>query len=163
MARSCSSQKLQTPEKRKSALKRESECLFFCFFKLCLKFDSRQKLLNLPCILSRFPGMDPFLDLLHSFSRALSPAELEDLKFLCRSYIGKKKLEGVSSGNELFTILLEQEKIAYNDVGVLRCMLRSLKREDLLTQLEQYVKTADGDPDRQPEDKQKCRLLFFTF
>ncbi|XP_058020348.1 FAS-associated death domain protein [Ahaetulla prasina] len=102
--------------------------------------------------------MDPFLDLLHSFSRALSPAELKDLKFLCQSHIGKKKLEGVSCGNELFTILLEQEKIAYNDVGVLRCMLKSLKREDLLTQLEQYVKTADGDPDGQPEDKEKYKL-----
>ncbi|XP_026562503.1 FAS-associated death domain protein [Pseudonaja textilis] len=102
--------------------------------------------------------MDPFLDLLHSISRALSPAELKDLKFLCRSHIGKKKLEDVSSGNELFTILLEQEKIAYNDVGALRHMLTCLHREDLLTQLEQYVKTADGDPDHQPDDKQKYKL-----
>ncbi|KAM3851190.1 FAS-associated death domain protein [Vipera latastei] len=102
--------------------------------------------------------MDPFLDLLNSISRALSPAELEDLKFLCRSHIGKKKLEAVSRGNELFAILLEQEKIASNDVGVLRQLLKTLKREDLLTQLEQYVKTEDGDPGRQPDDEQKYKL-----
>uniref|UniRef100_A0A8C5WPA0 FAS-associated death domain protein n=1 Tax=Laticauda laticaudata TaxID=8630 RepID=A0A8C5WPA0_LATLA len=99
--------------------------------------------------------MDPFLDLLHSISRALSPAELKDLKFLCGSHIGKKKLEGVSSGNELFTILLEQEKIAPNDVGLLRHMLTCLHREDLLTQLEQYLNTAGRDPDHQPDDKLK--------
>ncbi|XP_070617630.1 FAS-associated death domain protein [Erythrolamprus reginae] len=102
--------------------------------------------------------MDPFLDLLHSFSRAFSPEEVEELKFLCRSHIGKKKLEGVSSGNELFTILLEQEKIGDNDVAFLRGLLASLKREDLLTQLERYVQMQDGDPDRQPEDKQKYKL-----
>ncbi|XP_032081289.1 FAS-associated death domain protein isoform X1 [Thamnophis elegans] len=102
--------------------------------------------------------MDPFLELLHSFSRALSPAELKELKFLCAGHIGKKKLEDVSSGIELFTILLEQEKIAYNDVEFLRWMLKNLKREDLLTQLEQYVKTVDGDPDHQLEGKQKYKL-----
>uniref|UniRef100_A0A8C5RHY6 FAS-associated death domain protein n=1 Tax=Laticauda laticaudata TaxID=8630 RepID=A0A8C5RHY6_LATLA len=102
--------------------------------------------------------MDPFLDLLHSISRALSPAELKDLKFLCGSHIGKKKLEGVSSGNELFTILLEQEKIAPNDVGLLRHMLTCLHREDLLTQLEQYLNTAGRDPDHQPDGKQKYKL-----
>lgn len=107
--------------------------------------------------------MDPFLELLHSFSRALSPAELKELKFLCGSHIGKKKLEGVNNGNELFAILMEQEKIAYNDVEALRWMLKNLKREDLLTQLEQYVKIVDDDPDRQLEDKQKCRLLFLLF
>uniref|UniRef100_A0A670IBV3 Fas associated via death domain n=1 Tax=Podarcis muralis TaxID=64176 RepID=A0A670IBV3_PODMU len=82
--------------------------------------------------------MDPFLDLLNLFSRSLSPKELADLKFLCRDRIGKKKLEAVQSGLDLFNIFLEQEIVTRTKVEFLEHAFKSLQREDLLTLLRQF-------------------------
>uniref|UniRef100_A0A8C7AVI9 Fas associated via death domain n=1 Tax=Neovison vison TaxID=452646 RepID=A0A8C7AVI9_NEOVI len=52
--------------------------------------------------------MDPFLVLLHSVSTGLSDDELTELRFLCRGRVGKRKLESVRCGLDLFAVLLEQ-------------------------------------------------------
>ncbi|NXC66661.1 FADD protein, partial [Anhinga anhinga] len=96
--------------------------------------------------------MDPFLALLLSFSQRLSANELTSLKFLCRDKIGKRKLEAVQSGMELFNILLEQQLIASNKVSFLEGLLENIKREDLVLQLKQFVE--DGkvkSPDDLPD------------
>ncbi|XP_012876323.1 PREDICTED: FAS-associated death domain protein [Dipodomys ordii] len=80
--------------------------------------------------------MDPFLVLLHSVSTGLSSAELTELKFLCLGRVGKRKLERVQSGLDLFTVLLEQSDLEPGRLGLLRELLGSLRRHDLLRRLD---------------------------
>ncbi|XP_065611110.1 FAS-associated death domain protein [Cyrtonyx montezumae] len=96
--------------------------------------------------------MDPFLALLNSLSASLSHRELDELKFLCRDRIGKRKLESVQSGRELFNFLLEQQLIASHNVDLLKSMFKTIKREDLSSQLEQFIEEGEASaPDEQPD------------
>ncbi|XP_006911354.1 FAS-associated death domain protein [Pteropus alecto] len=76
--------------------------------------------------------MDPFLVLLHSVSASLSSGELTELKFLCQGRVGKRKLERVQSGVDLFSVLLEQNELDPHHTELLRELLTSLRRQDLL-------------------------------
>ncbi|CAM4576930.1 FAS-associated death domain protein [Caretta caretta] len=89
--------------------------------------------------------MDPFLSLLHSFSMSLSDHDLSSLKFLCLDKIGKRKLESVKAGIDLFLILLEQREIAKEKVDFLQLMIKTIKREDLIIQLQEFIEGGQGD------------------
>ncbi|KAM6308974.1 FAS-associated death domain protein [Aegotheles albertisi] len=103
--------------------------------------------------------MDPFRALLHSCSASLTDSELASLKFLCRGKIGKRKLESVQSGDDLFDCLLEQGLIASDRVSFLRDLLKGINREDLVAQLQQFVDEGEVKaPDEQP-DAHERRLL----
>lgn len=82
--------------------------------------------------------MDPFLVLLHSVSAGLSSSELTELKFLCQSRVGKRKLERVQCGLDLFSVLLEQNELDRERTGLLRELLSSLRRQDLLGRLDSF-------------------------
>lgn len=82
--------------------------------------------------------MDPFLVLLHSVSAALSSGEVTELKFLCRGRVGKRKLEHVQSGLDLFSVLLEQNELDARRPELLRELLTSLRRQDLLSRLDAF-------------------------
>ncbi|CAH6793424.1 Fadd [Phodopus roborovskii] len=82
--------------------------------------------------------MDSFLVLLHSLSSSLSSSDLMELKFLCRERVGKRKLERVQSGLDLFTVLLEQNDLDRTRTGLLRELLASLRRHDLLQRLDAF-------------------------
>jgi FAS-associated death domain protein len=82
--------------------------------------------------------MDPFLVLLHSLSGSLSGNDLMELKFLCRERVSKRKLERVQSGLDLFTVLLEQNDLERGHTGLLRELLASLRRHDLLQRLDDF-------------------------
>lgn len=82
--------------------------------------------------------MDPFLVLLHSLSSSLSGNDLTDLKFLCRERVSKRKLERVQSGLDLFSVLLEQNDLERGHTGLLRELLASLGRHDLLQRLDDF-------------------------
>ncbi|NXN30989.1 FADD protein, partial [Nycticryphes semicollaris] len=100
--------------------------------------------------------MDPFLALLNSFSSFLSDSELAALKFLCRGEISKKKLESVQSGRDLFSILLEQQLIARDNVSFLEELLKNIKRRDLISQLKQFEEEGEvGAPDEQADAHEK--------
>ncbi|XP_012521123.1 PREDICTED: FAS-associated death domain protein [Propithecus coquereli] len=88
--------------------------------------------------------MDPFLVLLHSVSASLSTGELTDLKFLCREQVGKRKLERVQSGLDLFSVLLEQNDLEPQRTELLRKLLTSLRRHDLLRRLDDFEAGAAG-------------------
>ncbi|KAM9147822.1 FAS-associated death domain protein [Pangshura tecta] len=99
--------------------------------------------------------MDPFLSLLHSFSMSLSDNELSALKFLCLSKIGKRKLESVKTGSDLFTILLEQREIEREKVDFLQLMIKTIKREDLIMQLQEFIEGGQGDVVNHLDGKEK--------
>lgn len=82
--------------------------------------------------------MDPFLVLLHSLSGSLSGSDLMELKFLCRERVSKRKLERVQSGLDLFSVLLEQKDLERGSTGLLRDLLASLRRYDLLQRLDDF-------------------------
>ncbi|XP_060014269.1 FAS-associated death domain protein isoform X1 [Lagenorhynchus albirostris] len=88
--------------------------------------------------------MDPFLVLLHSVSASLSSSELTELKFLCQSRVGKRKLELVQSGLDLFNVLLEQTEMSRENTVLLRKLLVSLRRQDLLRRLDDFEAGAAG-------------------
>lgn len=76
--------------------------------------------------------------LLHSLSGSLSGNDLMELKFLCRERVSKRKLERVQSGLDLFTVLLEQNDLERGHTGLLRELLASLRRHDLLQRLDDF-------------------------
>lgn len=88
--------------------------------------------------------MDPFLVLLHSVSAGLSSSELTELKFLCQSRVSKRKLERVQSGLDLFSVLLEQNEMSHENTVLLRELLVSLRRQDLLRRLDDFEAGAAG-------------------
>ncbi|XP_038261683.1 FAS-associated death domain protein [Dermochelys coriacea] len=99
--------------------------------------------------------MDPFLSLLHSFSMSLSDSDLSSLKFLCLDKIGKRKLESVKTGSDLFLILLEQREIAREKVDFLQLMIKTIKREDLIIQLQEFIEGGQGDVVNHLDEKEK--------
>lgn len=88
--------------------------------------------------------MDRFLVLLHSVSTGLTSGELTELKFLCQGRISKRKLERVQSGVDLFSVLLEQSELDGERTELLRELLASLRRQDLLRLLDAYEEGAAG-------------------
>ncbi|XP_025734358.1 FAS-associated death domain protein [Callorhinus ursinus] len=101
--------------------------------------------------------MDPFLVLLHSVSIGLSNDELTELKFLCRGRVGKRKLEGMQSGLDLFNVLLEQNELDSEHTELLRELLVSLRRQDLLQRLDSFEA---GAPARAPPEERDLRAAF---
>ncbi|XP_055436549.1 FAS-associated death domain protein [Bubalus kerabau] len=95
--------------------------------------------------------MDPFLVLLHSVSAGLSSSDLTQLKFLCQNRVSKRKLELAQSGLGLFTVLLEQNELNAKHTALLRELLCSLRREDLLLLLDDFERGAAGGA--APEDR----------
>ncbi|NXD44818.1 FADD protein, partial [Copsychus sechellarum] len=99
--------------------------------------------------------VNPFLSLLNSISSGLSDAELSEIKFLCRDKIGKRKLDAVHSGRELFSILMEQQLIARDSLEFLRKLLQHIHRDDLLSQLVQFEEEEPHARDNQPDGHEK--------
>lgn len=98
--------------------------------------------------------MDPFLVLLHSVSAGLSSSELTDLKFLCQRRVSKRKLERVQSGLDLFSVLLEQNELDPERTELLRELLASLRRQDLLRLLDAFDAGATSGAAPEEQDLQ---------
>ncbi|NXM60980.1 FADD protein, partial [Illadopsis cleaveri] len=104
--------------------------------------------------------LDPLRSLLHSISSGLSVKELSEMKFLCRDKIGKRKLDAVQSGQELFSLLLEQQEITKDNVELLKKLLQHIKRHDLVSLVVQFEEGEPHAPDDQPDEHEKpCAVI----
>ncbi|NXY33846.1 FADD protein, partial [Pomatorhinus ruficollis] len=99
--------------------------------------------------------LDPLRSLLHSVSSGLSAKELSEMKFLCRDKIGKRKLDPVQSGQELFNILMELQEITKDNLELLKKLLQHIKRRDLLSEVVQFEEGEPHAPDDQPDEHEK--------
>ncbi|NXR33391.1 FADD protein, partial [Zosterops hypoxanthus] len=101
--------------------------------------------------------LDPLRSLLHSISSSLSVKELSEMKFLCRDKIGKRKLDSVQSGQELFDILMEQQAITKDNLELLKKLLQHIKRRDLLSQVMQFEEGGPQALEDQPDEHERSR------
>ncbi|NXA10693.1 FADD protein, partial [Sapayoa aenigma] len=100
--------------------------------------------------------VSPLLSLLHSIASGLSDTELGAMKFLCRDKVKKRKLESVGSARELFSILMEQQDIAGDNLHFLRVLLEHIDRGDLVSQVKQFEEEGElGAPEDQPDEHEK--------
>lgn len=82
--------------------------------------------------------MDPFKAALLKISNGLSRDNVTKLTFLCQHKIGKKKSEEVESGFQLFELLIQRTEIGPDSSELLRELLESVGRQDLLEILDNY-------------------------
>ncbi|XP_036618170.1 FAS-associated death domain protein [Trichosurus vulpecula] len=100
---------------------------------------------------------DLFLAGLHHISSNLSRKELEDMKFLCKMKIGKRKLNEIEQAIDLFTCLMQQNLLSMGNTDFLISMLQSLKREDLIQELTNCVEKRPS-PEEQLDPKVEAQL-----
>ncbi|KAG7278839.1 hypothetical protein CRUP_010402 [Coryphaenoides rupestris] len=64
-------------------------------------------------------------------SNALDADQLKNMKFLCRELIGKRILEKINTGWELFDVLMQRNKLSAEDTTFLEQLLTQVDRPDL--------------------------------
>ncbi|CAM4531893.1 unnamed protein product [Leuciscus chuanchicus] len=87
-----------------------------------------------------------FRAMLLDISNKLSEENVESLKFLCTK-IGKKRLEKINKGIELFDCLIQRAEIGPNNTDVLRKLLNDIDQTVLLDIIEDYETHATRIPD----------------
>ncbi|XP_043938450.1 FAS-associated death domain protein [Protopterus annectens] len=102
--------------------------------------------------------MVAFLDLLHTVSQKLKGDDLKALKFLCGDKIGKKKLESVESGTDLFALLIELNEISANNTSFLQEILNRVCRHDLADEVKRFDDSACDSSSEVLDQKEKDRL-----
>ncbi|XP_072495507.1 FAS-associated death domain protein [Notamacropus eugenii] len=106
---------------------------------------------------------DLFLVGLQQISSNLSKKELEDMKFLCKMKIGKRKLNEIEQGIELFSCLMQQNLLSVNNTDFLISMLKSLKRDDLIQELSNRVENSSSPGERlDPKVEAQLEIAFHT-
>ncbi|XP_023682826.2 FAS-associated death domain protein [Paramormyrops kingsleyae] len=106
--------------------------------------------------------MDTFASVLLRISDGLKKDHLEAMKFLCSDDIGKKKLEKVDNGIQLFQYLREMQKIGMGNTQYLRTLLTNIKRPDLLEILDEFEKHGSGPQEDLPDAKEQDKLDIAT-
>ncbi|XP_036400283.1 protein FADD [Megalops cyprinoides] len=101
--------------------------------------------------------MDPFSPVLLKISEGLTADNVEAMKFLCPG-VGKKKLEKINSGIQLFQCLREMNKIGADNTEFLRQLLTHIKRDDLVDILDNFESCGAGPQDDQPEPEEQRKL-----
>lgn len=80
-----------------------------------------------------------FRAMLLSISNQLDQNTLDSLKFLCKD-VGKKKLEKINKGIELFECLIEKGQIRPDDTELLRSLLNSVGQTVLIEHIDNYLR-----------------------
>ncbi|XP_047219379.1 protein FADD [Girardinichthys multiradiatus] len=90
-------------------------------------------------------------------SNQLNNENLESLKFLVRSQIGKQKLERIKTGLQLFEVLIERGHLASDQTDYLANLLRQIHREDLSNKLNS-LEIQSGNSNNDISDAEKAKL-----
>lgn len=86
-----------------------------------------------------------FRAMLLDISNKLSEENVKSLKFLCDN-IGKKRLEKINKGIELFECLIERAEIGPNNTDLLRKLLNKIDQKVLVDIIEDYETHATRIP-----------------
>ncbi|XP_059829969.1 protein FADD [Hypanus sabinus] len=85
-----------------------------------------------------------FKVLLSDISQNLTGENMKTLKFLCKDYIGKRRMESLESGIQLFQVLEELSLLSEEDTKFLGQLLKNIKRTDLEKKLSDFQR--GGEP-----------------
>ncbi|XP_016330843.1 FAS-associated death domain protein-like [Sinocyclocheilus anshuiensis] len=86
-----------------------------------------------------------FRTMLLAISDKLTEDNVRSLKFLCQE-VGKKKLEKVNKGIDLFECLIERAAIGPDNTELLRKHLNQIGQTVLLNIIDEYERGATGSP-----------------
>ncbi|XP_061102270.1 protein FADD [Conger conger] len=106
--------------------------------------------------------MDPFSLVLLQISEDLLPDNVNAMKFLCQAQIGKKKLEQINKGTELFECLQQMNKIGPDNTDFLKDLLNSIKRADLHERLSNFETCGPGPQEVRLDPNVRAKLDIAT-
>ncbi|XP_061671539.1 protein FADD [Syngnathoides biaculeatus] len=98
----------------------------------------------------------PFKALLLDISNELTSGQLDHLKFLCGTMVGKRELETINSGFKLFQCLSERGKLSQDKRELLSELLKQIHRKDLsekLASFQSLPECADNQISETEKDK----------
>lgn len=101
-----------------------------------------------------------FNAVLLEISKQLSADQLDSLKFLCRTIIGKREAEKISSGIKLFEVLTERGQLTVDNTKYLSDLLKEIRRQDLSEKLDNFeCESLDAQPEEAERgmNSQSCR------
>lgn len=94
--------------------------------------------------------------ILLKISDQLSSEQLKKIKFLCKDDIGKKDMEKISAGSQLFQFLMERGKLSADNTDYVCWLLRNIDRHDLSEKL-QNLDAESEDIRDQPDETERGR------
>ncbi|XP_029622911.1 FAS-associated death domain protein-like [Salmo trutta] len=102
--------------------------------------------------------MSTFNSVLLKISGELVGDQLEKMKFLCIKEIGKNRLEKMTSGLQLFMVLMERNKLGPDNTVFLVSLLTDIGRLDLADKLTNCESQYAGSPNYFPNDEEQAKL-----
>ncbi|KAL2088753.1 hypothetical protein ACEWY4_015652 [Coilia grayii] len=101
--------------------------------------------------------VDEFNALLLHISKDLKDDNLKNLTFLCNGVIGRKHLEKVKSGIDLFQYLKDMNKITHVDTAYLQKLLLDINRNDLAEKVSEF-QSNNGYATRPIDDREQAKV-----
>lgn len=99
-----------------------------------------------------------FNSVLLEISNAMSADQLNEMKFLVLQEIGKRNLEKIGSGRELFQLFRERGKLSEDNTAFLSKLLKEIKRQDLSDKIDNF--SIQPEPDDGLSEEEKGRLKY---
>ncbi|XP_026124288.1 FAS-associated death domain protein [Carassius auratus] len=103
-----------------------------------------------------------FRAMLLAISDKLTEDNVKSLKFLCQEEVGKKKLEKVNKGIDLFECLIERAAIGPDHTELLRKHLNHIGQKVLLEIIDDYERGATGSPPDVPDAEEREKINIAT-
>ncbi|XP_063334369.1 protein FADD [Pelmatolapia mariae] len=99
-----------------------------------------------------------FNSVLLEISNAMSADQLNEMKFLVLQEIGKRNLEKIGSGRELFQLFRERGKLSEDNTAFLSKLLKEIKRQDLSDKIDNFNIQPEPDDGLSEEEKAKLKI-----